>query len=269
MDEGDKVFYALGVNIASNLGGIGTLLEEAEVDLVTKGIADALKGSADEEVPLPVYGPKVNEMVQSRLAAQMEQTKSEGAAAVESAAKEPNAVQTDSGLVVQTLTEGDGDSPGKAPPPAPLPSPPRLVSVSLSLSFFGLSNREHPLFTQTLMQRGARRAGLLSPHQCDPRLDGGPPAHEGWREGEAYPAARARVRESATRGADPRWLDVGLRGGAAGDRLDVGQAAAGAERDQPNHGSKNRGSLAASELRPVVGRIRDHRIQLASMWRME
>lgn len=111
MSEEDKVFYALGLNVAQNLGQITSLLSESEIDLVSKGIADSLKGKADEDVPLPVYGPKINEMVNDRIEAQAKEAKAAGAAFLEEAAKEEGATQTDSGLVYKSLEEGSGKSP--------------------------------------------------------------------------------------------------------------------------------------------------------------
>ena len=80
----DKMpYYALGVNLAMQVGGQGnikTLLEEDEMELVLEGFCDNLRGTstADARVILQTYGMELNKILQDRSSRITERVKKEG-----------------------------------------------------------------------------------------------------------------------------------------------------------------------------------------------
>ena len=65
--EEEKVLYALGLVIAQNtLEPFKGQFSDAEMAVILKGFADALKGG-ETIVPLQEFGPKINPMLQERL----------------------------------------------------------------------------------------------------------------------------------------------------------------------------------------------------------
>lgn len=66
------------------------------------------------QVPLAEYVPKAMELLQAKAVAAAEVQAEKGREFLQEAAKEEGAVQTDSGLVVKTITEGTGSSPTAA-----------------------------------------------------------------------------------------------------------------------------------------------------------
>ena len=110
--EEEKVLYALGLVIAQNtLEPFKGQFSDAEIAVVLKGFADALKGG-ETIVPLQEFGPKINPMLQERLQKVQAQAEAEGKAFREQAAQEEGAVQTASGLIFKELRAGTGVSPG-------------------------------------------------------------------------------------------------------------------------------------------------------------
>ena len=109
--EKEKVLYALGLVIAQNtMEPFKGQFSDAEIAVVLKGFADALKGG-EPMVPLQEFGPKINPMLQERLQKVQAQAEAEGKAFREKAAQEEGAVQTASGLIFKELTAGTGVSP--------------------------------------------------------------------------------------------------------------------------------------------------------------
>ena len=109
--EEEKVLYALGLVIAQNtLEPFKGQFSDAEIAVVLKGFADALKGG-ETIVPLQEFGPKINPMLQERLQRVQAQSEAEGKAFREQAAQEEGAVQTASGLIFKELRAGTGVSP--------------------------------------------------------------------------------------------------------------------------------------------------------------
>ena len=70
-DEGKMPFYALGVNLAKQMGGqanFKTLLEEDELEIMLNGFGDTKKGQTLQD-PLEVltqYGPGLNQILADR-----------------------------------------------------------------------------------------------------------------------------------------------------------------------------------------------------------
>lgn len=106
--EQQKIMYALGLALSRNLGAFG--LTAAELEQVQAGLSDGVLGHTPK-VDLQTYGPKLQELHRSRLAAAAEGEKKSGQAFLDKAAAEKGAKKTASGLVVTTLKPGTGPSP--------------------------------------------------------------------------------------------------------------------------------------------------------------
>ena len=107
-NDDQKTMYALGVIISQSLAPFA--LSESELEFVRAGMTDGVLKKTSK-VDLPTYGPKVNQLQQTRAAAQAEKEKKAGTAYVEKAAKEAGAKKTESGAIVTTLKEGKGEQP--------------------------------------------------------------------------------------------------------------------------------------------------------------
>lgn len=109
--EDEKTLYAMGVLLGGNLTPFG--LTPAELQFVTRGIADAASG-AKPLVDVQAYSQKISELAHGRTAAAAEAEKKKSTAFMESAAKAQGAQKTASGLIYQTLKPGTGASPTAA-----------------------------------------------------------------------------------------------------------------------------------------------------------
>lgn len=106
--EQDKTWYALGVLLSRNLQSFS--LTPQEVALVNAGLADGLRGRpliANAET----YGPKLQQLEQTRRAALAVGEKQRGTAYLAQAAAAKGATKTASGIVMTTLRAGTGASP--------------------------------------------------------------------------------------------------------------------------------------------------------------
>jgi FKBP-type peptidyl-prolyl cis-trans isomerase FkpA len=107
----DTVAYAVGMAVAQqNVAPLGEMFNADEMKIVAQGFTDDLAGKASL-VDLEEYGPKINELIQRRMAVKSETAKAAGQAFAEMAAKEEGAALTPSGLVYRELVAGDGASP--------------------------------------------------------------------------------------------------------------------------------------------------------------
>jgi FKBP-type peptidyl-prolyl cis-trans isomerase len=110
-------FYALGVNLAVQVGGqanIQTLLEQDELDVVLQAFGETLRGTSTVEPRdiLAQYGPQLNEILGGRSSKLLDRVKAEGASYIKNFMDcNPEAKQTESGLVYCPTTEGQGASP--------------------------------------------------------------------------------------------------------------------------------------------------------------
>eukprot|EP00816_Leptocylindrus_hargravesii_P011531 CAMPEP_0196808796 /NCGR_PEP_ID=MMETSP1362-20130617/8789_1 /TAXON_ID=163516 /ORGANISM="Leptocylindrus danicus, Strain CCMP1856" /LENGTH=210 /DNA_ID=CAMNT_0042183267 /DNA_START=173 /DNA_END=805 /DNA_ORIENTATION=+ len=112
----DMVFYALGVNLAKQLGDgqLKTLLEDSEMSLVVEGFSDTMKGegTVDGQMVLMKYGMQLNQVLTSRSEGISGKIKAEGEEFIANFLDcNEDAVKTDSGLVYLSMTEGDGKQP--------------------------------------------------------------------------------------------------------------------------------------------------------------
>jgi FKBP-type peptidyl-prolyl cis-trans isomerase FkpA/FKBP-type peptidyl-prolyl cis-trans isomerase FklB len=106
--EEQKTLYALGVVISRNLAGFR--LTEAELDVLKAGLTDGVL-HREVKVDARAYGPKIEELRNTRFAAAATEEKKAGQAFLAKAAAEKGAVKTASGLVISTVKAGTGPSP--------------------------------------------------------------------------------------------------------------------------------------------------------------
>lgn len=106
--DDQKTFYALGLIISQNLGVFA--LSESELEMVKSGVTDGVLKKTPK-VDLQTFGPKVNQVQQTRAAAAAEGEKKAGAAFLTKAAAESGAKKTESGVIITTIKEGKGATP--------------------------------------------------------------------------------------------------------------------------------------------------------------
>ena len=106
--EEQKTLYTLGLLISRSLGAFS--LSEAELALVQAGVADGVL-KKEQKLDVQVYGPKVKELQEARLAASSVTEKKVGQTYLDKAAAEKGAVRTPSGLIVTSIKPGTGASP--------------------------------------------------------------------------------------------------------------------------------------------------------------
>mmetsp|Transcript_11238 Transcript_11238/g.16572 ORF Transcript_11238/g.16572 Transcript_11238/m.16572 type:complete len:255 (+) Transcript_11238:72-836(+) len=116
-DDEKMPFYALGVNLAKQMGGqtnFKTLLEEDELDIVLEAFGETLKGTSTQEaqVVLSTYGPALNKILQNRSEKIVDRVKADGEKFIANFLDcNEEAVKTDSGMVYYPMTEGEGKHP--------------------------------------------------------------------------------------------------------------------------------------------------------------
>ena len=106
--EEDKTLYALGLVLGRNVTDFA--LTPRELEIVRRGFADAA-GGGKQDVDIQVYGPKVRDLAMAKQKARAEAQGAAGAAFLETAAKEPGAVKTPSGMVYVERQKGSGPNP--------------------------------------------------------------------------------------------------------------------------------------------------------------
>jgi FKBP-type peptidyl-prolyl cis-trans isomerase FkpA/FKBP-type peptidyl-prolyl cis-trans isomerase FklB len=106
--DDQKTLYALGLAISQSLGSF--TLSEAELELVKSGLTDGVL-KRQPKVDLQAFGPKIQQLQQSRSAAASEVEKKAGAAFLTKVAAEPGAKKTESGAILITIKEGKGANP--------------------------------------------------------------------------------------------------------------------------------------------------------------
>jgi FKBP-type peptidyl-prolyl cis-trans isomerase FkpA len=106
--EEQKVFYALGIAVSQSLTTFN--LSETELEMVKVGISDGVLHKTPK-ADLQLYGPRLQELQRTRMAAVAAEEKKAGQAFLAKAAAEQGATKTASGLIIKTLTPGKGASP--------------------------------------------------------------------------------------------------------------------------------------------------------------
>jgi len=117
----DKMpFYALGTNLAVQVGGQGsfkTLLEDDELEVVLEAFCDNLRGSQlhNPREILGKYGPELNKILQDRTANIVDRVKKDGEEYVANFLDcNEEAIKTESGLVYYSMKEGTGGMPTRS-----------------------------------------------------------------------------------------------------------------------------------------------------------
>jgi FKBP-type peptidyl-prolyl cis-trans isomerase len=106
--EEQKTLYALGLAITSNLKNIS--LTEDEWAIVQAGMTDGVLGN-DPKVSLETYGPKIDGMMRSRVAAWTEKEKEAGTAFLAEQAAAEGAEKSETGMVYLETSPGTGSAP--------------------------------------------------------------------------------------------------------------------------------------------------------------
>jgi FKBP-type peptidyl-prolyl cis-trans isomerase FkpA len=104
----EKTLYALGMALGQNLSSFN--LKENELELVKAGLTDQTL-NRKKQVELETWGPKIQELSKTRLAAAAATEKKAGQAFLEKAAAEKGATKTASGLIITELKPGTGEPP--------------------------------------------------------------------------------------------------------------------------------------------------------------
>lgn len=107
-NDDQKTLYALGLAISQSLGAFA--LSEAELDMVKSGITDGVL-KRPYKVDLQTFGPKIQQLQQTRAAVVAESEKKAGAAFLAKAAADKGSTKTESGIVITTLKPGSGATP--------------------------------------------------------------------------------------------------------------------------------------------------------------
>eukprot|EP00565_Helicotheca_tamesis_P004502 CAMPEP_0185725810 /NCGR_PEP_ID=MMETSP1171-20130828/1973_1 /TAXON_ID=374046 /ORGANISM="Helicotheca tamensis, Strain CCMP826" /LENGTH=250 /DNA_ID=CAMNT_0028394029 /DNA_START=82 /DNA_END=834 /DNA_ORIENTATION=- len=116
-DDEKMPFYALGVNLAKQMGGqtnFKTLLEDEELEIVLQGFGETLKGTSVQEpqVVLSTFGPALNKILADRSEKIVDRVKKDGEEYIANFLEcNDDAVKTDSGLIYCPMKEGDGKQP--------------------------------------------------------------------------------------------------------------------------------------------------------------
>ena len=105
--DDQKTIYAVGLSMAQNLSQLG--LSRAELEIVKRALTDSAAGKP--AIELSEWGPKINTFAQARAAKAAEVEKAKSKAYLATAAAEPGAVHSPSGLVYRELAAGTGASP--------------------------------------------------------------------------------------------------------------------------------------------------------------
>ncbi len=106
--EEQKTLYALGLALSQGLASFS--LSEAELEQVKVGLTDGVLKRAPK-ADLKTYGPKIQQLADSRAAVLAEAEKKAGAAYLAKAAAESGAKKTESGALVTAIKAGSGASP--------------------------------------------------------------------------------------------------------------------------------------------------------------
>jgi len=117
LDDKKMPFYALGVNLAKQIGGktgFGAILSEDELDIALLGFGDTLRGTPAQnpDVVLQKYGSVLNNIITERSKSIIDEVKQKGTDFIANFCEDnESAVKTKSGLVYCSKTEGTGIQP--------------------------------------------------------------------------------------------------------------------------------------------------------------
>lgn len=106
--EEQKTLYAIGLAISQNLSSFN--LSAAELEMVNTGLTDGALNKTPK-VELQTYGPKIQQLQQTRLAAIADKEKQTGKKYTDKAAGEKGSVKTASGVIYTPIKAGKGPAP--------------------------------------------------------------------------------------------------------------------------------------------------------------
>lgn len=112
-----KPFYALGINIARQVGGdLKSLVSTEEMKIVMAGLSDSmLDQTEDEMATLTTFGPMLNQILSKRAGEVITKEKQKGKDYVAKfLLSNPRAQQTSSGLIYNEVIAGVGAQPTAA-----------------------------------------------------------------------------------------------------------------------------------------------------------
>lgn len=113
-DDAQKPFYALGVNVARQVGGeLKGILTPEEIESMLAGFSDSMTSKVENDVALlQEYGPQLNEILTGRAGKMVEDEKQRGKDFISSfLLRNPRAQQTASGLIYNEVIAGVGTQP--------------------------------------------------------------------------------------------------------------------------------------------------------------
>jgi FKBP-type peptidyl-prolyl cis-trans isomerase FkpA/FKBP-type peptidyl-prolyl cis-trans isomerase FklB len=106
-----KTLYALGFAVANSFQG--AQFDESEMEQILQGLSDGVLGR-EPQVEMSSFGPKVNALMQERIAKAVEVEKAAGEAWAGEMAASDGAIKTASGAIYIETAAGDGAQPGPA-----------------------------------------------------------------------------------------------------------------------------------------------------------
>lgn len=104
----DKTLYAIGLVLGQQVNDFK--FTSGEIDIVSQGLKDAVLGH-EPKAALDEYGPRIQGLMQERMAAVSAAEKQASDAWVAEQAKLPGAERSASGVIVIPMTEGTGANP--------------------------------------------------------------------------------------------------------------------------------------------------------------
>ena len=106
--EEQKVLYTLGLAVSRSLSAFN--LNEADLEMVKAGLTDGVLDKKPQ-VDLDTYGPKIQQLQQTRMAAVAERQKKAGKVYADKAAAAKGSTRSSSGMVYTPIKAGQGASP--------------------------------------------------------------------------------------------------------------------------------------------------------------
>lgn len=106
--EEDKVFYAMGAMLGTNLARLK--MNDKEIAALYKGLWDKVKNEKTD-IKVAEYQPKIQQLFQDRMKKVAEEQKKKGVDFLDSFVKKEGATKTASGLAYKVITEGKGKTP--------------------------------------------------------------------------------------------------------------------------------------------------------------
>lgn len=107
--DDQKTLYALGVAISKNLGVFE--LTPADLEIVKLGLSEGMQTGKVSDAWMQSWGPKIQEMAQTRIKAGAVKEKERGAAFLAKAAAEPGFKKLPSGVLYKETQAGTGAQP--------------------------------------------------------------------------------------------------------------------------------------------------------------